>query len=486
MDINNKGVMFSILAVFISILLVTVYSSSVETQSVASVAQVNSRAELFDSLFSLVEKNINTVIGSTSYTALKTISDTQAKLYNNLINTSYDLDIQCEFPKVMENRPVRVLLNSQNNFDMVLNITNVRDSATTCNIAQEADIGITYLTATMQKFVAKGVSITDTIGLSINRVSGGPIIRIEVLDACKNVLASYYGDPNSTSNKCMTTNYKLNRPVLFKTGQEYYIYVGVNGSSNSNVALVHLTKDNLIEESNVYFQDVARENLLFYDANSSINKTFTKFMSEYSTFLKTNYDIDSEYSFEEIKLSQEDAWSVTIEGKLKLLLKDSFFSVNQSIPFNKKISILGLPDPYFSKYTSNRPIIKHVAKNETSLNISDVVSMQFNETYIKNGASVKYLDRFSSTRKISTCCGIMTFVTNTTLNSSQPLQINPKYSSVASYFFNRTIFCQGNESEIVSITYPGLPSDFQLDDLTMNKFNITSTIPGITITPWCS
>lgn len=486
MDINKKGVMFSILAVFISILLVTVYSSSVETQSIASVAQVNSRAELFDSLFSLVEKNINTVIGATSYTALKAISDTQAKLYNNLSNTSYDLDIQCEFPKVMENKPVRILFNKQNNLDMVLNITNVRDSATACNLAQQDSDVFNIYNAVMQKFVAKGVTITDTIGLSINQAAGSPKVRIEVLDACKNVLASYYGVPNSTSNKCMTTNYKLNRPVLFKTGQEYYIYVGVNGSSVSNIITVHFTKDNLIEESNVNSIDVVTENLLFYDANSSINKTFTKFMTEYSSFLKTNYDIDSEYSFEEIKLSQEDAWSVTVEGKLKLLLKDSFFSVNQSIPFNKKISILGLPDPYFSKYTSNRPIVKHVAKNETILNISDVVGMQVNKTYIKNGASVKYLDRFSSTRKTSSCCGIMTFVTESTVNSTQPLQINPKYSSVATHFFNGTIFCLANDTGLVNISYTGLPNDFQLDDLTMNKFNITSTIPGIIIKPWCS
>ncbi len=455
---NKKGI----------ILIITIFSINFDTDLESDVAQVNSRAELIDTTFKIVESNIQSVIRASSKKSFENLALASYHLYNNVTHEAYDMDLECEFKNLMNGKDIKIFNDTLGNKDIVFEVQGAHEWNSCNNPTRQAFIpDVAYV----QKFIPNKQLFTDRIGVGING-SEGDIIKISILDSCKNEIARYDGPIiNTAENDCSVGNYSLNKQVQFLKGETYYIYI--TGPSSSYLKLGSVS---MFDDSNFFFQDINAENMTVdnYGFDPRINKTVIGFLNDINSFLNDTYKATSNYELKELRIRQEIPWEVIVEGNIIVNVQDSFFNINKVLPFKVDVNIEGLPDPMFSKFKEERIIIKEKPVSESELNFTYLINMIENKSYIKDSLSPKFIDRFSNNLNKSKCCGIETFFDPRSLVLNE--HNAPTNNTLSSWrLLNKINLCQNNESRLHSFEYGnwGVATDIFLDDFNRAKFNVT-------------
>jgi hypothetical protein len=358
--------------------------------------------------------------------------------------------------------------------------------------AKKADAGYDYI----QKIIPQNQVYTQEIQLAA-RGSNSNILRISLLNSCYQEIAFFEGTIDNSSEviPCHTSTYLLNKPVQIKKGENYYIRV----KSSNNLLLFESHISALEEET--YPEDYHHLNLTQEEMNLTIhgfdprlNKTVSEYLDEVTNFLNETYKMGASYEVGEYNLIQNNPWGVNVQGEVIVSLNDSFFSVKKVLPFDVEIGLEELPDPLFYKYRVEREIKRHPPKKENEWNITDLQEIFLNESYLKDGNSPKFLDRYTLNMNGSTCCGFESFIDPAIVIDPEYQHITDVNTSMVDWmFFIQRVFCQSNATRFYEIDDDGVPGlntlpadDFNLDDLTMAKFKLSNDTTGLLIDDLCS
>lgn len=501
MDLNKRGLVFSILSLMIAVLIITIFTIGLGKDIETDIAQVNSRAELIESTFRTVELNLDSVVQLASKNALRNMAITSSYLYNNETYTPYDMTASCAFNSLMKGEGLRIFNLTHTGKNILFEMPGIFDYTYDSSLQEEK---ITSENIFIQEFEVPFNIYSNIIKL---RTKSNPStqanIIIKILNECKNEISGYDGLLEETPDPGieLTSTYTLDKYVEYLPGKKYYLYITSNDDDGYTFVYPQGALTNLLPYSldEPYYNQSKAEEFMseeYHGYTPTLNKTIVDYLDEVKRFFKNIYKIDSSYEVKELNIKQENPWEVIVDGNVRVSLNDSNFKVNKIISFEVPVSIVGLPDPMFSKYKEYREIKKFRPRIEVNYNYSDFYEAFSEELYVPDTRSPKFLDRFSSNFSRSYCCGFQTYYNPDDRVGMEDDAFKNGWqgnrSMVAWMLFTEKVFCEINSTQLYEVASSGnLPTDFNLDDVTLSKFNISdesSNIPefDFRIYPRCS